>query len=49
MMIIAAVARLIKPPDNISSSKSEAEIEAAEEVRLPISLQARLDRAITTL
>jgi hypothetical protein len=46
-MIIAMIASMVKPAKNISSSESEAEIEAAEEVKLPISIQERHDRAIT--
>jgi hypothetical protein len=46
-MIIAMFASLVKPPDDISSNESEAEIKAAEEVKMPIFLQERLDRPIT--
>jgi hypothetical protein len=41
------IASLVKPSEDILSSKSEAEIEAAEEVKLPISLQETLDQAVT--
>jgi hypothetical protein len=45
-MIIAIISGLVKPPEDISSSESEAEIEAAEEVDLPIFLKERLDREL---
>jgi hypothetical protein len=41
------IASLVWAPVDISLSESEAEIKAAQEVKLPISLQERLDRAIT--
>jgi hypothetical protein len=45
--IIAMIASLVKPSQDISSSESDTEIEAAEEVKSPLSLQKKLDRAIT--
>jgi hypothetical protein len=45
--IIAMIASLVKPSQDISSSESDTEIEAAEEVKSPLSLQEKLDRAIT--
>lgn len=44
--IITMITSLVKPPENISSSESDAEDEATEEVELPLSLQEKLDRAI---
>jgi hypothetical protein len=41
------ITSLVKPSEDISSSESEAEIETAAEVKSPLSLQERLDRAIT--
>jgi hypothetical protein len=41
------IASLVKPSQDISSSESDREIEAAEEVKSPLSLQNKLDRAIT--
>jgi hypothetical protein len=40
------IAQMLKPPENISSSESEAEIEAAEKVESPFFRQDKLDRAI---
>jgi hypothetical protein len=40
------ITSLNKPPEDISLSESEAEIEAAAEVKSPLPLQERLDRAI---
>jgi hypothetical protein len=45
--IIAIIASLVKPSEDISSSESDTEIIAAEEVKSPLSLQEKLDRAIT--
>jgi hypothetical protein len=45
--IIAMTASLVKPSKDISSSESDTEIEAAEEVKSLLSLQEKLDRAIT--
>jgi hypothetical protein len=40
------IASFLKPPEDISSSESMVEIEPFEEVKSPLSLQERLDRAI---
>jgi hypothetical protein len=40
------IASMLKPPENISLSESEAEIEAAVKVESPFSRQDKLDRAI---
>jgi hypothetical protein len=47
--IIAMIASLVKPSEDISSRESDTEIEADEdeEVKSPLSLQEKLDRAIT--
>jgi hypothetical protein len=45
--IIAMIASLVKPSEDISSSESDKEIEAAEEVKSPLSLKEKLDRAIS--
>jgi hypothetical protein len=45
--IITMIASLVKPSEDISSSESDTEIVAADEVKSPLSLQEKLDRAIT--
>jgi hypothetical protein len=47
LSLIAMIASLVKPSEYISSSEADTEIEAAEEVKSPLSLQEKLDRAIT--
>jgi hypothetical protein len=41
--IITTITSLVKPPEDISLSESEPEIEVAEEDKSPLSLQERLD------